>query len=433
MKTMKIKMLLSVIAILFSLLSIRAQEIKPIKIGDMIPEIVLHNVINYKDSICHLSDFRGKLVIFDFYGTWCGGCQPGIPKLDSLQKVLKDKIQVIVVCHDDTREVVEKTIEKRWKGQNIELPFVLAPDSKEYINQLFPHKTVPHEVWISLQGTLLATTGAEEVNYENVVVMLNGKRPSLLSIKQDFMGFDKNKSLEDVNGMDKGKLYKSLITKRIPGVGVIYAGSYIDSSNHTIRYNYFNISLLLMIREAMECKLENRIVLEVTDSLRYINDHSRAWREHNWYCYEQLMSDSITENKRRRLMLSDISSFFDLSIHWEKRIEHCLILKRFSEPQHLNKSKVQIIDKPLKGYSNFISQSLSQVINQISILGSPIIIDESGHEGNINFKIRNIDMTNIPALKLAFRAAGFSLIQKDRFVDMLVIKEAKTNPILNHR
>lgn len=47
-----------------------------------------------------LSDYQGKIVLLDFWATWCGPCRRGIPDLVSLQKQYKDDLVVIGISLD---------------------------------------------------------------------------------------------------------------------------------------------------------------------------------------------------------------------------------------------------------------------------------------------------------------------------------------------
>jgi cytochrome c biogenesis protein CcmG/thiol:disulfide interchange protein DsbE len=47
-----------------------------------------------------LSDFKGKIVLLDFWATWCGPCRRGIPDLIDLQKKYKDDLVVIGISLD---------------------------------------------------------------------------------------------------------------------------------------------------------------------------------------------------------------------------------------------------------------------------------------------------------------------------------------------
>jgi methionine-R-sulfoxide reductase len=58
-----------------------------------------------------LSDFKGKVVVLDFWATWCAPCRAEIPHLVTLQSTFGNKIQVVGISVDAEPEVAEKFVE----------------------------------------------------------------------------------------------------------------------------------------------------------------------------------------------------------------------------------------------------------------------------------------------------------------------------------
>lgn len=79
------------------------------------PDFVVQTVSG--DSL-RLSDFRGKFVMLDFWGTWCGPCLNELPHLKKLSQSFSDELKVIGLAHDDPR-----SLEDFLKEQEHKIPY----------------------------------------------------------------------------------------------------------------------------------------------------------------------------------------------------------------------------------------------------------------------------------------------------------------------
>ena len=79
-----------------------------LKIGGTVPEIELPNTV---DSIIKLSSLTGKVVLIDFWASWCAPCRQANPYTQKLYKKYKEKgFEVFAVSLDVKREAWIKAI-----------------------------------------------------------------------------------------------------------------------------------------------------------------------------------------------------------------------------------------------------------------------------------------------------------------------------------
>ena len=100
-----------------------------------------------------LADYRGKVILLDFWATWCGPCKFEIPGFVELQEQYgKDGLQVIGVSVDDTIEKMEPFV----KELKMNYPALQGLGHDDVQEAYGPIWGIPVSVIISRDGKICA-------------------------------------------------------------------------------------------------------------------------------------------------------------------------------------------------------------------------------------------------------------------------------------
>ena len=138
-------------------------EVAPelLKAGAVAPDFVMQDVSGREVK---LSDFKGKLVILDFWATWCGPCLASLPHTQALAAKYQD--QGLVVVASGTSDTIENF--KKWIPANQakypNLQFVFDPHARgtpkfdeRASSRLYHVSGIPTQFVIGRDGVILAS------------------------------------------------------------------------------------------------------------------------------------------------------------------------------------------------------------------------------------------------------------------------------------
>jgi len=104
---------------------------------------------NNLNEIIKLNDYRGKLVILNFWATWCAPCREEMPHLDTLQSINKlENLKIFPI--NVGKEKVEKA-EKFFLELKIKNLNIYFDDTVELAN-LFSLRGIPTSIIINKNG-----------------------------------------------------------------------------------------------------------------------------------------------------------------------------------------------------------------------------------------------------------------------------------------
>jgi peroxiredoxin len=97
-----------------------------------------------------LKELRGKVVLVNFWATWCPPCRKEMPDLETLYKQFKDQGLVILAISDEDAGKVRPFVAE----QKVTYPILLDPGRK--VNELFQIEGIPKTFVYDRSGKLVA-------------------------------------------------------------------------------------------------------------------------------------------------------------------------------------------------------------------------------------------------------------------------------------
>ena len=132
-------------------------------IGQTIPEANAQRIGGDQES---LSQYRGNVLLLDFWATWCVPCIASLPDIERLSETLGDlDFQVITISVDETVELVEEFMESR-----VDLPYInwyVGADSRLYND--WSIQGLPTYIVVDRDGTVLGKSIELEPLYKVIL------------------------------------------------------------------------------------------------------------------------------------------------------------------------------------------------------------------------------------------------------------------------
>ena len=93
-----------------------------------------------------LAQLRGKIVMLDFWATWCAPCRISMPILDKLQREFSNDMVLLAVNLQEPRDLVREYVAR----QNVRSRVLLDPEGN--VMRQYESESIPMQVIIDQEG-----------------------------------------------------------------------------------------------------------------------------------------------------------------------------------------------------------------------------------------------------------------------------------------
>lgn len=397
-------------------------QLKALKIGDEIPEEVWKTtlqVVNSPEKTINLDKDRDKLILLDFWNTWCSACLKGFPKMEKLQQQYGDRLKILAVSSQDRAELEKFFASKngqRYKG-------ISSVSGDLLFKKLFPYVAVPFIVWIK-DGKLLNTTDGAQVNEDSIAEVLKGESAALQTVLQ----VDRSRPLmlAEQFDLEKGTALMNYVLLSQGRMRAIAPGSGFHRQGTVVYGRQFTNMPLLRIYRGIAYEIFETLgqhfsakrlinLLKDPSAITITDTDSPDAVGRKLYNFEFIVPPAKAATIYPH-MLSALNSYSGYTGTVETKQQKCLVISNVPPSEKRVNSTARKRNKgPMQPLADLIAD-LNELQNSL-----PPIIDESGFKGTVEAEANTAG--TIEALKRILREAGLDVTETERDLLMLVLKD----------
>lgn len=377
------------------------------KIGKKVPDLQFQKIVNFHKQEASIAEFTGKVIILDFWATWCSPCIKSFPELERLQFNFKDQLQVITIT-DDSEKRIEQFLSKR------KLAFPVVIDEKRELAKIFPHRIIPHTIVINKQGIVQAITSSSEIT-EDLIKKVMADEKIALPEKLDVINFDPSKLLSESDNFT----YQITIAPFREGYPSFSDLNRKEGVYKDRRIFATNLSAQTLFEIAFQFPVAVRTVVEVKDPLRL------DWSRKTAICFDLIVPEELAD-QRFDIMKQQLGAYFNLKAEVEERTKGVKVLRIPDKGQVLNLKTSDSESKTQVSYGGKgLSMQNAPIGKLCEFLESELnlpVLDETDLKAHYDLEIPWYN-ENPARIYEELKKIGFELIDAERKLPVLVIKD----------
>lgn len=161
------KLIIKIIAVL-AFVSFYLYGLGPASVGEMAPNFKLKNLTS--GEYISLQDYQGKIVILDFWATWCAPCKESLPELERLVAE-NQSLSVLAINIDDKKDNAIRFLKK------YDLQLTALFDEKKEVVGMYEIPAMPSAIIIDQDGYIrFLHLGYNKNHFEEIQKEINDLR-----------------------------------------------------------------------------------------------------------------------------------------------------------------------------------------------------------------------------------------------------------------
>lgn len=375
-------------------------------LGKKSPELAFDKILNFDKAKASLSDFKNKVVILDFWATWCVPCINSFPHLEELQSRFPNDLQIITITNDR-----EERIKRFLENRSMKLP--VAIDESKEITQIFPHGVIPHTVVIDKSGIIKVVATPSEITEELIKKILLDQGVNVQE-KKDVINFDPSLPLSG----NENFTYQITITPYNKDYGS-YSNAEGGASPYTgRRILATNLSARALYEIAYQFPSRIRTIVDVSDLSKF------EWSEQNAVCFDLIVPEALG-GQRFDIMKQQLSTYFGYQSFVEKRVRPVKVLQRIKGTELLIKKSKDGTEPASSDTRYGLSMKGASIEKLAGFLESKMnkpVVNETNLDGL--YDIETPWYNESPGkIHEELKKIGLEMIDAEREINVLVIKD----------
>ncbi len=337
-------------------------------------------------------ELRGKVVVLEFWATWCAPCLPALDHLGALAREFGDEV-VFLGISPESAERMQRFLDARA----VEFPIALDRDGATFA--AYGARIVPTTIVVDANGKLAARTRPENVNADVLRRILAGEPSGLEAVHDVASNID-----WEPDDSDEGEVFARVVIA--PSSSASGGMRFVPGSGR--------VSGDGMHRD-------NMIQLAYGVSRTHIRSNLTPWSADDPVFKLSVLAPGGDDDLARRMLARAIEVKFHFEAHFEDVETDVFALAWDPEVHDWPESTAAESERTASAYGggvDYVGTQLAPVCGWFENIVGKRVVDETGLEGRYDVEMEWVDRASFHE-ELA--RLGLELIPERRVVSTLVI------------